>query len=203
MQAPVVSKTVETHRRAAGWLLFASTVQFSIAMIIAESLYPGGYVVSAKYISDLGVGSTGSLFDTSISLVGIAVIIDSYFLYKIYRSKIFSILILLNGIGALSVGIFNESFGNIHGYVSLLTFVAGALTSIVSYRYVKSPFSYMAVVLGVFSLLALVTWQVAGSTLGLGVGGIERMVVYPFLLFGVGFGAYLIGSSNTPEPSHR
>ena len=202
MQAPVVNKTVETHRRAAGWLLFASTVQFSIVMIIAESLY-AGYSVSTNYISDLGVKSTGPLFDTSISLVGIAVIIGSYLLYKVYRSKIFSILILLTGIGALSVGIFNESFGNIHGYVSLLTFVAGALTSIVSYRYVKSPFSYMAVILGVFSLAALVLVEGAKATLGLGVGGIERMIVYPFLLFGVGFGGYLIGSSNTPEPSHR
>jgi hypothetical protein len=32
--------------------------------------------------------------------------------------------------------------------------------------------------------------------LGLGLGGIERFVVYPLLLWMLGFGAYLIGDSS-------
>lgn len=186
-------QTVFALRRA-GWLIFAFSTQFSIVMIIAESLYPG-YNVSSNYISDLGIGSTGPLFDTSICVLGIAVIIASYFLYKGFGSKAFSILTFLTGLGALLVGIFNESFSAIHTLVSALTFISGGLTAIVAFRYERMPMNFFSVALGIFSLASLIVSVVVPNGFGLGVGGIERMIVYPFLLWGIGFGGYLIGYS--------
>ncbi|MCL5874678.1 MAG: DUF998 domain-containing protein [Candidatus Thermoplasmatota archaeon] len=178
----------------AGVLLFVFSVQFVIMMFVTEALYRPTYSIANNYISDLGVGSTGLLFDTSISLLGLAVIASAYFLYRGFDAKVFPILMGLTGLGALLVGIFNENFGAIHGYVSDFTFILGPLTAIYAYRYQTSPFRYISVALGVLSYLAIFEFMVGGSP-ALGVGGWERMIVYPFLLWGVGYGAFLMGLS--------
>jgi len=182
----------QKYLRIGGALIFGFITQFAIAMIIVESLYPN-YSVSSNPISDLGVGTTGPLFNTSIALAGGAVIVASYVLFKVLRSKPFLALVGLAGLGALLVGIFNESFGEIHGIAADLTFIAGSISAIYSFRFVRPPMNYFAIVLGLFSLGAI-SVSVAGSTLGLGNGGIERMIVYPFMLWGIGFGGYLLGN---------
>jgi hypothetical membrane protein len=164
-------------------------------MIVAEALYPG-YSVANNYISDLGVGRTGPLFDSSIAILGVAVIVSAYFINSAFRSKVFSALVALTGMGALLVGIFNESFGTIHSIVSLWTFLAGSITAIYAWKFERSPMKYISPVLGAFSLSSLVISVAVPSGLGLGVGGIERMIVYPFLLWGIAFGGYLVGASN-------
>lgn len=186
--------TVHSKRslQVAGSLLFIFSVQFVIMMFISEALYPG-YSISHNYISDLGVGITGPIFDTSIILLGVAVIISSYFIYKGFDSKVFSVLIALTGLGALLVGVFNESFGSIHGYVSDWTFILGPLTAIYAFRFERVPLKYISVVLGLISYFAIAMFEY--SSTGIGVGGWERLIVYPFLLWGVGFGAYLMGFS--------
>jgi hypothetical membrane protein len=178
----------------AGALLFVFSTQFVVMMFISEALYPH-YSIANNYISDLGVGPTAFLFDTSITVLGIAVIVSSYFLYRGFGSAVFSVLTALTGLGAVMVGIFNESFGSIHGYVSDFTFILGPLTAIYAYRFETSPLKYMSIVLGVISYLAIFVPMLYGYSL-LGVGGWERLIVYPFLLWGVGFGAYLMGFSD-------
>ena len=61
----------------------------------------------------------------------------------------------------------------------------------------KMPFSVMAVILGLMSLGALILF-IADMDLGLGVGGMERMIVYPLLMGGAGFGGYLIAHPEKP-----
>ncbi|MCL4447708.1 MAG: DUF998 domain-containing protein [Thermoplasmatales archaeon] len=177
----------------AGVFLFVFSIQFVIMMFVTEALYPH-YSIANNYISDLGIGSTGPLFDTSIALLGIAVIASSYFIYRGFDVKIFPILIALTGLGALLVGIFNENFGSIHGYVSDFTFILGPLTAIYAYRYQTSPFKFISVSLGIISYLAIALPIMFGDSL-LGVGGWERLIVYPFLLWGAGYGAFLMGLS--------
>jgi len=60
---------------------------------------------------------------------------------------------------------------------------------------VKPPLSYISVILGAISLVALVL-MVSGNDLGVGIGGMERMIAYPALLWMVGFGGHLIGNSD-------
>ncbi len=177
----------------AGVLLFVFAVQFAIILFVTEALYPH-YSVANNYISDLGVGPTGWIFDTSISLLGIAVIGSAYFVYLGFNVKVFPILIALTGLGALLVGVFNENFGSIHGYVSDFTFILGPLTAIYAFRYQTSPFKFFSVALGVLSYLAIPIFMIYGAPF-IGVGGWERLIVYPFLLWGIGYGAFLMGLS--------
>jgi hypothetical protein len=47
------------------------------------------------------------------------------------------------------------------------------------------------VILGLMALGALGIFA-SGIDLGLGLGGMERMIVYPILMWGAGFGGHLI-----------
>jgi hypothetical membrane protein len=64
------------------------------------------------------------------------------------------------------------------------------LAAISSYRLIQTPLKYFSAILSLFGLLALF-FMAFGMTLSLGVGGIERMIAYPILLWGIGFGGHL------------
>jgi hypothetical membrane protein len=186
--------------RVAGALLFVASSQFVLGLIVAEALYPG-YSTSANYISDLGVGPSAIYFNSSVFLMGLLMVIGACFLQRAFDYTVLTVLLVLSAIGAMGVGVFTEDFGTIHTVVSLIAFLFGGLSAIFSaicsyvheFKLLKTPFSIIAVILGVMSLGALALF--AGNIyLGLGVGGMERMIVYPLLVWGAGFGGYLIAS---------
>ncbi|MCW3980088.1 MAG: DUF998 domain-containing protein [Candidatus Bathyarchaeota archaeon] len=189
-----------SYERIAGTLLFVAASQFVLVLVVAEALYPG-YSISANYISDLGVGPSAIYFNSSVFFMGLLLIIGTYFLQRAFNYKILTVLLVLTAVGAMGVGVFTEDFGTIHTVVSLIAFLFGGLSAIFSavcsyvhdFKLLKMPFSIIAVILGLISLAALV---LLGSNidLGLGVGGIERMIAYPLLMWGAGFGGYLIAS---------
>jgi len=181
------------NRKVAGALLFVGSVQCLLGMVIAESLY-SGYSVSENYISDLGVGTTALIFNSSVFLLGVTTVISAYFIQHAFDSKLLPVLLTLTGVGAMGVGLFPETFGVIHGIASLITFLFGGLSAIMSYKLQKPPLSYSSVLLGALSLVALALFGL-GTYLGLGRGGMERMIACPTLLWAVGFGSYLIGYS--------
>jgi len=182
----------QANNKVAGALIFVGATQFILGMLIAECLY-SGYNVSENYISDLGKLGTVSapVFNTSVFLLGLTVVAGTYFLRQTIANKIFLCLLILCGIGAMGVGIFPEDFGSIHFAVSLMAFLFGALSAIASYKFQKAPLSYFAVILGLISLVALILFGLR-IHLGLGKGGMERMIAYPILLWAIGFGGYLI-----------
>jgi len=178
--------------KVAGTLIFIGAVQFILGMLIAESVYPN-YSVANNYISDLGKLGTASapIFNTSVFVLGLTVAVGAYFLRQITHNKVFLSFLILCGIGAMGVGIFPEDFGTVHKAVSLIAFLFGALSAIASYKYQKPPLSYFAVILGLTSLAALAMFATE-VYLGLGKGGMERMIAYPVLLWAIGFSGYLI-----------
>ncbi|MEM2336707.1 MAG: DUF998 domain-containing protein [Candidatus Bathyarchaeia archaeon] len=178
--------------KEAGALIFVGATQFILCMLIAECLY-SGYSISGNYISDLGkLGVVSApIFNASVFVLGLTVVAGAYFLKKTIANKVFLCLLILCGVGAMGVGVFPEDFGPIHLAVSLIAFLFGALSAIASYKFQKAPLSHFAVVLGVISLVALVLFGLK-IDLGLGVGGMERMIAYPILLWAIGFGGYLI-----------
>lgn len=180
------------NRKMAGVLMVIGSVQFLLILVIAEALYPG-YSVSTNYISDLGVGPVALLFNSSVFLLGILILAGAYFVHRTFGFTLFSVLLILTGIGAVGVGLFPEDAGIIHAVFSLITFVFGGISAIVSYKVQNSPFSYFSVLLGVLSLVALALLAF-GTYLGLGPGGMERMIAHPVLLWGVGFGGSLMSS---------
>ena len=188
-----------SNRKVAGTLVFIATTQFVLGLIVSEALYPN-YSTSGNYISDLGVGPSSIIYNSSVFLLGLLLIIGTYFFQRAFREyKILTLTLILASIGAMGVGVFTEDFGIIHPIVSLITFLFGGLSAIFSVicsrvhkiKLLKMPFSIIAVVLGVMCLGALVLFF-AGIDLGLGVGGMERMIAYPILMWGAGFGGYLI-----------
>jgi hypothetical membrane protein len=179
--------------KVAGTLLFLGAVQFLIVLVVAEALYPN-YSVSLNYISDLGVGSTALIFNSSVFLLGLLVVAGAYFIREAFKSNFLFIALILTGIGAMMVGLFPETAGVMHTIASLITFLFGGLAAIVSYKVENPPFSYLSVVLGALGLVGLGLFA-SGNYLSLGVGGMERMIAHPVLLWAVGFGGHLVSHS--------
>ncbi|MGB9659567.1 MAG: DUF998 domain-containing protein [Nitrososphaerales archaeon] len=65
--------------KVAGALLFVGTVQFILGLVVAEVLFPN-YNVSKNFISDLGVGPTSLIFNSSVILFGLSLVISAYFI---------------------------------------------------------------------------------------------------------------------------
>lgn len=187
------------NRQWAGLFLFAGTTQFAIGMIIAEAVDPT-YSVSTNYISDLGVRAGAAIFNTSIILLGIATLATSWFLFRAFKDRILMIVVLLAGVGAVGVGVFTENAPDgLHSLVSFITFLFAALSAILAFRVLRPPLSYVTILLGLGSLAALGLY-ISKNFLGLGNGGMERMIVYPVLTWGIAFGGYLLGMSHSQEP---
>jgi hypothetical protein len=89
-----------------------------------------------------------------------------------------------------------------HEVVSDVAFIFGGLAPIAAYRLLRKPFNYFSAVLGLVSLCAMVLLSAQYTFglgeqyfLGLGPGGLERMIVYPILLWEMGLGGYLVAST--------
>jgi hypothetical membrane protein len=95
-----------SYAKAAGTLVFIGAVQFLLGLIIAEALYPG-YSISENYISDLGVGPSAAIFNSSVFLLGVMIVIGAYFFWREFDSKLFFIFLVLAGFGAMGGRIFH------------------------------------------------------------------------------------------------
>ena len=187
------------NKRIAGLLLFVAAVQFVLVVVISEAIY-SGYSVGQQYVSDLGdwnlAGNSAAIYDASIILAGTLLFASAYFIQRGFKNRLFTTLLIMSGIGMFVVGVVAENiFLPVHEAFTLVALIFGAASAIMSYKFEKSPLSYVSVILGAVTLLAMV-FSLSGANLGLGKGGMERLVIYPFLLWVLGFGAYLIGNSS-------
>jgi hypothetical membrane protein len=190
----------------AGALFLVAAMQFTLFLNIAEALYPG-YSVSDNYISDLGIGPSSIIFNSSAFLLGLLLLIGIYFLRNIPNFKTVNMLLILMAIGAMGVGVFTEDFRTVHAAVSLMAFFFAGLSAIASFKALKRPLSLISITLGAMALGALILFSggliTNGSLtsdvvydssffLSLGPGGMERMIVYPVLMWLAGFGGHLM-----------
>jgi hypothetical membrane protein len=188
------------YLKRAGTLLVVGVGQFAFCFALAEIYYPG-YNVSSNVISDLGatckssvckfVQPSSDIFNASVALMGVMLILTAYYLWKGSGSRSLSLFEALAGVGAMGVGIFNESFGAAHVFFSALTFVSAGIQALLVFKVAKAPYSYISTVMGVVTLVATGLY-VSDTYLGLGQGGMERMVAYPVLIGGIAFGGYLM-----------
>ena len=186
--------------KRAGTILFLGTGQFAFFFSLAEIYYPG-YSVSFNTISDLGATCSNGvceffqpssdIFNSSIVLLGLSLFLFAYYLWKGSGSKSLSIFEFFSGIGAVGVGVFNESYGGAHVFFSAFIFFSTGIQALLVYKVAKPPFSYASAVAGLITLVAIVLYG-THAYLGLGQGGMERMIVYPALIQGIWFGAYLM-----------
>ena len=187
--------------KRAGIFLFLGTGQFAFFFVLSEIYYPG-YDVSSQVISDLGATCTSGVckfvqpssdvFNASIVLLGVMLLFTAYFVSKGSGSKALPLFQALAGVGTMGVGIFNESYGVVHVFFSAFTFVSAGVEALLVFKVARPPYSYFSTLTGIVTLVATVLYA-TDTYLGLGRGGMERMVVYPVLIGGIALGGYLIG----------
>jgi hypothetical membrane protein len=186
--------------KRAGTFLFVGAGQFAFFLALAEIYYPG-YDVSVNTISDLGATCKGGvcefvqhssdIFNASVILMGILLVFTAYYLWKGSGSKALPLFELLTGAGAMGIGIFNESYGAPHTFFSAFAFVSAGIQALLVFKVAKAPYSYFSITTGIVTLVAIVLYG-TDTYLGLGQGGMERMIVYPVLISGIAFGGYLM-----------
>ncbi len=191
----------------AGAAIFIGAVQYTIFWIMSEVIYSGygtgGYSEFSNYISDLGANCPSAgpcyippsalLYNATIIVLGVLIIVGAYFLQREFHWKPATIMVVLTGVGAIGVGVFPETSAALHTISSLITFLFAGLSAVVTSGFQKKPMSYFSAILGFLTLAALVLY--AGSEyLGLGAGGMERMVVLPVLVWAIGFGGHLMAA---------
>ena len=193
-----------SNGKVAGALIFVAVTQFVLGMIVSEALY-SGYSISENYVSDLGVGSSSMIFNSSVFLMGLLLIIGAYFLHRAFGFTMLTVTFVLTAIGAMGVGIFTLDAGIIHSVTALIFLLFSGLSAIFAvvcsyvhgFKLMKMPFSALAVILGLTELGGFVLF-VDKIYFGLGVGGMQRMVLYPVLIWLVGFGGYLMAHPDKP-----
>jgi hypothetical membrane protein len=178
-----------SNKKTAGLLLFTGTAISFFGILVAETQFPG-YSTANNYISDLGVGPAANIFNFALILGGLFSIASAFYLQQAFKNQTFTTLIALSAIGTLGVGLFPENTGAPHAIAALLVFVLGAAAAIYSAKFQKTPFAQISVALGAIMLAAFILF-IFGLHLGLGVGGMERMITYPSMLWSIGFGWYM------------
>ncbi len=194
------------RRKVAGTLFLIAATQFVLAVTVSEALYPG-YSVYGNYISDLGVGPSSVIFNSSVFLLGLLLVFGTYFLRNVEGFKTLSTMLLLMAMGTMGVGVVTKAFTLAHGVVSSAAFFFAGLSALLSSKVLKRPFSIISIVLGLMTLGALALFSIGMTTsgsltstealdslfyLGIGPGGMERMIVYPAVMWLAAFGGYLL-----------
>ena len=190
----------------AGVLFFVAAAQFVFGIAVSEALY-SGFSVSANYISDLGIGPSAVVFNSSAFLAGLLLLVGTYFLRHHSNFRTVNVLLFLMGVGAMGVGVFTKNFRTAHGGVATMAFFFAGLSAVSSFKVLKKPLSLISAVLGVMTLAAFALFSLGMVTsgsltsdiaydsvfyLGLGPGGIEHMIIYPALMWLAGFSWHLV-----------
>ncbi len=202
----ILQRMPYSTEKAAGVIFFIAVTQFTLGFIISEALYPG-YSVHDNYISDLGIGPSSIIFNSSAFLLGLLSLVATYFLRHSPNFKTVNMLLLLMAIGAMGVGVFTKDFTVAHGAVSSMAFFFGGLSAVASFKVLKKPLSLISIALGAMTLGALALFSIGMVTSGsvtsteayhsifylsLGPGGMERMIVYPLLIWLAGFAGHIV-----------
>ena len=94
------------------------------------------------------------------------------------------------------MGLFPENLPAPHLVFALISFLVGSLVALLVGIPLQPPVQYVSILLGIVGLTALVL-SLANQDLGIGFGGMERMVAYPVLFWELGFGGYLMSAPGT------
>lgn len=189
--------------KTAGMLFFLAGASIVMGIITAEIFYPSGYSISKNMISTLGSSPppnsvinepSASIFDNSMKASGILISFAAFLFQSTYKNKAFLASGVLMGLGLFGVGIFPAFHPLAHPISALIAFLLGGVSAILSLKVTTAPFKYISLLLGLITLFFLFLGIVIPGTIVpfLGVGGTERWIAYPLILWLVGFGGYLM-----------
>jgi hypothetical membrane protein len=185
-----------------------------LSIITNEALYPAArhYSTFANTISDLGgtvppnsymVQPNRLIFIISMAISGLLVLAATYLLWRVLvERRRFLVALGIFGVGIVGIAVFPGNVATYHPLFSLLCFVAGSVAAILSRKILDVPLRYFAVVLGsvaliatVFGIESLENW---GPQAAIGIGGVERWIAYPVLLWLVLVGAVFMTRGAQP-----
>ncbi|MDS0257420.1 DUF998 domain-containing protein [Thermoplasmatales archaeon AK] len=183
--------------KLSGALIFSSGVIFLLLTTVSEAIYPG-YSIRNNALSDLGaIGSpTQILWDSqlfavaALSMAGMVLFFFFSNSLSIRNRRFVGVLFTTPGIGSLIVSMVPENLNIvIHTFGAFVNFLFGAISAIYAIRFIRGWFRFFSIFLGLITLF-FTTLLVNPPFIGF--GGIERMVVYPIVLWNLGFGSYLM-----------
>jgi hypothetical membrane protein len=200
-------KNMNKYLPLAGPILWISSIQFFLVQVVAASAWtkpPYSWRLNA--ISDLGAVSCGSfddrlvcsplhgLMNASLILLGLGMAIGSVLMYQsVRRSRVGFSLMTLAGIGAILVGLFPEDtvyWAHLVGQD--LAFIIGN-SALIFFGFTlpgKLWLKWYSVSSGVVALGALYLF-LSHYRFFLGLGGMERMVGYPLVIWLIVIGLYM------------
>jgi hypothetical membrane protein len=192
-----------------GPLFWIASSQFFIIQFIVAAAYTAHYNVFNNTISDLGNTVCGAyagryvcsplhdLMNASFIILGLTMIVGALLIFHGFRKSLGSFLgfsaMGLAGLGTILVGIFPENAtGDLHFIGALLPFLIGNIGMVILGLSLQLPklLRYYTVISGAMSLVAL-GFFITDNYLGLGIGGMERIVAHPQTLWLIIFGAYI------------
>ena len=135
-----------------------------------------------------------TIFNLTMMASGLLVLVGAAFLQLALAHRPTTLVVAVVGMGALGVGVFPGNTGGIHAVFAMFTFIGGGIAAIVTARETRPPFSYLSAALGAVSLAVLFSYLLLGDgtpIAPLGVGGVERWVAYPIVIWITAFGGYL------------
>jgi hypothetical membrane protein len=196
---------LRTNTLKIGGLLYVVAVfQFFILELVAETLYPG-YSVASNYISDLGATCVkppstldcvvhqpaASIFDATVSLMGLMLLAGACFVYYGTRKKPYLIASAVAYVAIFLVGVLPENTGQAHVDDSFFVFAFVGISLLLASTIVNGRIiSYLMVAFGAMTLFFTFTDVPARQV---GVGGQERLLVLSALVGLLVLGGYLTG----------
>jgi hypothetical membrane protein len=189
----------------AGLTLFALAGQFMTVIMLAASMAPG-YDVAGGAISDLGVvPETASIFNISLFAVGALNSIAGVLLFRTHRRPWMLPVFGLAGLGAAGAGLVPLNTSDLHGIFALVAFLFFNIQALACSTLVTGPMRWVSFLAGSIGLAFVIVMVVGDSgnaaVFGpIGHGGAERMIVYPPMLWMLGYGGYLMTRRAAIQP---
>lgn len=199
-----------TRHPIIGPILWILALQYFVVQLIVAAAWPRAYSWSGNVISDLGALGCGDfgdryvcsplswLMNLSFVVFGVTIAVGGILIYTEFKrtkvSKIGFGLMVISGIGTIVVGFFPEDANVLLHQIGA---VAGLLVGNMSLIFLASSlkdtrnlFRAYTLLTGLFCVTAFGLFA-TDNYLDFGVGGMERLVSYPFAIWMMVFGIYM------------
>lgn len=193
-----------------GPLVYLLSIEFFVAQLVVAGAWLRPYSWSSDTISDLGRTACGlqggrlvcsplhAIMNASFIIIGIIMVSGSFLIYQEFRESKLTLLgfslVALGGLGSALVGLFPENINpTLHLIGAGLSFLIGNISLValgISLRRIPMPLRIYTFLSGLLALAAMYFFVQQDYGI-LGIGGVERIVSYPQILWLCLFGAYM------------
>lgn len=207
MNITAIRKNFMVRSSLLGSVFWILSIQYFIVQVVAAAAWSRPYSLAHNTISDLGNSACGpyrqmfvcspshGFMNLSFVVLGITMIAGSLLIYRELRRAVAGFAAMcLAGLGTIMVGLFPENtVSGLHAAGAALPFLVGNVALILFGYSLKMPRALRLYTLasGALALTALILF-LTRSYLGLGIGGMERLVAYPQTIWLIVFGTWML-----------